>query len=35
MGINENQIVLLMEKSSLESLLCDTTTIFNELETTV
>lgn len=35
MGISENSIMVLMEKSNLESLLCDTTTVFNELETTV
>ncbi|XP_025411183.1 uncharacterized protein LOC112684083 isoform X2 [Sipha flava] len=35
MGISENSIVVLMEKSNLESLLCDTTTVFSELETTV
>lgn len=35
MGINEDNIVILMERSNLESLLCDTTTVFSELETTV
>lgn len=35
MGICEDSIVVLMKKSNLESLLCDTTTVFNELETTV
>lgn len=35
MGIHEDSIVILMETSNLESLLCDTTTVFSELETTV
>lgn len=35
MGIYEDKIIILMEKSNLESLLCDTTMIFNELDTTV
>ncbi|XP_016658195.1 uncharacterized protein LOC100161585 isoform X2 [Acyrthosiphon pisum] len=35
MGISEDSIVVLMETSNLESLLCDTTTVFSELETTV
>ncbi|XP_025209054.1 uncharacterized protein LOC112604302 isoform X2 [Melanaphis sacchari] len=34
-GISEDNIVVLMETSNLESLLCDTTTVFSELETTV
>lgn len=35
MDISEDNIVILMERSNLESLLCDTTTVFSELETTV
>jgi len=35
MGISEDSIAVLMETSNLESLLCDTTTVFSELETTV
>jgi len=35
MGIREDNIIILMEKSNLESLLCETTTVFSELETTV
>ncbi|XP_050531847.1 uncharacterized protein LOC126900284 isoform X2 [Daktulosphaira vitifoliae] len=34
-GINEINIGVLMEKNNLESLLCETTTVFNDLETTV
>lgn len=33
--ISEDCIVVLMEKSNLESLLCDATTVFSELDTTV
>ncbi|VVC30296.1 Hypothetical protein CINCED_3A007704 [Cinara cedri] len=35
MGIHEDKIIILMEKSNLESLLCDTTMVFSELDTTV
>ncbi|XP_022167915.1 uncharacterized protein LOC111032049 isoform X2 [Myzus persicae] len=35
MDISEDSIVVLMETNNLESLLCDTTTVFSELETTV
>lgn len=35
MDINEDNIIVLMEKNNLESLLCDTTIVFSELETTV
>lgn len=35
MGIKESDIIILMEKSNLESLLCETTVLFSDLETTV
>jgi len=35
MGISQDSISILMEKSNLELLLCETTTVFSELETTV